>query len=87
MNTTIRMRAEELSERVLSGIRELFKGKTITISIAEIPESEETDYLMREKANRYHLDAAITDIEEGRDLVFFTPEEFEQFVDENRGVQ
>lgn len=83
MNTIFQMNTSELDEKFLAGIKTLFKSKTIEISIRDIhDEMDETEYLMSSVVNKQHLQSAIDYIEEGKDLVSFSAEEFERLVDE-----
>lgn len=82
MNTIFQMNTSELDEKFLAGIKTLFKSKTIEISIRDIhDEMDETEYLMSSVVNKRHLQSAIDYIEEGKDLVSFSAEEFERLVD------
>ncbi len=83
MNTIFQMNTSELDEKFLAVIKALFRSKTIEISIRDVhDEMDETEYLMSSEVNKQRLQSAIDYIEEGKDLVSFSAEEFERLVNE-----
>lgn len=82
MQTTYRLDASELNEKFVESIRALFAGKRIAVSVSdEVAETEmdETEYLMKEPANREHLLRSIRDLDEGKG-VRMSMDELEQRV-------
>lgn len=73
MYSTYRLRADELSSRLLNAIKETYHDREIEITIQEV--QDETDYLMSSPANREHLLKAIENISKHRDLVSVSPDE------------
>ncbi|MHB8261999.1 MAG: hypothetical protein ACYDCN_15070 [Bacteroidia bacterium] len=57
MYTSFHIKASELDETFIKGIKVLFKSKRITISVEE--EMDETAYLLSTTANRKHLEDAL----------------------------
>ncbi|MBK9250202.1 MAG: hypothetical protein IPM69_19370 [Ignavibacteria bacterium] len=87
MNTIFQLNAAELDEQFLLGIKELFKSKTIEISIREINDPEdETEYLMSSAENKQKLQSAIDYIRDGKELVSFSAEKFEEMVHEKSRI-
>jgi antitoxin YefM len=74
MSTTFRLNADELENSFVGKIKTLFAHKDIAVTIYE---EDETDYLSSARANREHLDSAIADIQEGKNLVEVDPKIFE----------
>lgn len=72
MHTTYRLKANELDQNFLEGIKKTFQDKEIEIVVYEI---DETDYLLRSEANRARLLTAKTNVEQGTNLVERTLEE------------
>lgn len=66
MQTTYQIEADELDEKFVDSVKALFKHKKIEITVVEL---DETEYLLRNSANRENLLEAIDDIESGRNLV------------------
>ena len=64
MYSTYKVRADELTESFLNGLKETYQGKEIEIVIQEA--EDETEYLMQSKANEEHLDRSIASIEAGK---------------------
>jgi hypothetical protein len=68
MITTYQMDVNELSVEVINSIKAAFKNKTINITVSEA--MDETDYLLSSPANKAHLQRSITELEEGKGVVF-----------------
>lgn len=66
MHTTFVMKAEELDEKVLKGIKTSYKDKQIEITVREL---DETEYLMKNDANRKRLMKAVRNVKERKNLV------------------
>ena len=74
MSTTFRLNADELEPSFVEKIKILFAHKDIAVTIYE---EDENDYLSSTRANREHLDRAIADIREGKNVVNVDPSIFE----------
>jgi antitoxin YefM len=75
MSTTIyQVNADELDERFLESLKAMFKNKEIEIVVYE---RDETAYLLRSPANRERLLNAISDVEQGQNLVTPAQEQFQ----------
>ncbi len=74
MSTTFRLNADELEPSFVEKIKTLFAHKDIAVTIYE---EDETDYLSSTRSNREHLDHAISDIREGKNMVDVDPRIFE----------
>lgn len=77
METVFRLKATDLNKSFLDLLKKLFKKKTIEISVTDMVEEDETEYLLKSPANREHLLKAVDDIKNNRNLIRFTAEEFE----------
>jgi antitoxin YefM len=64
MYTSFHIKASELDENFIKGVKALFKSKRILISVEE--EMDETDYLNSTEANRKHLKASIDNVKKGK---------------------
>ncbi|MDR1748129.1 MAG: hypothetical protein LBR47_03630, partial [Spirochaetaceae bacterium] len=53
MYSSYTVKADELTEGFLKGLKETYREKKIEIVVYEV--DDETDYLMRSEANREHL--------------------------------
>lgn len=79
MEASYRLKAEELSEAFLNGLKETYRNKEIEIFIQE-REEDETEYLLSSEANRRHLERSKAAIESGKGLVEVSIEELETCV-------
>ena len=79
METTFRLKTSELNSSFFNVVKKLFNKKTIEVSITDVIEEDETEFLLKNPTNRKHLLKAIDDIKHNRNLVRFTSEEFEAF--------
>ena len=73
MDAIYHIKADELDQRFLDALKELFKDKELEIAVYE---RDETSYLLRSAANRERLLGAVADVENSLKLV--TPDQ-EQF--------
>jgi hypothetical protein len=72
MITTYRLTANELTTKFLTGLKTLYKGKTISITVEE--ELDETEYLLQSENNRKMLEESLNS-DEGYE---FSPKEFKK---------
>lgn len=66
METTYRLKASELTLKIIEGIKAIYGDKEIEIIISEL---DETDYLFKSQANRNRLLSAINNVNNGKNLV------------------
>lgn len=66
MESTFRINANELDMDFINKIKTLFKGKNLEVVIQV--QEEETDYLLKTKANKKHLLKAVSDINKNKNL-------------------
>ncbi len=74
MQTNYRLKANELDQKILDGIKAVYGDKEIEIIISEV---DETDYLCQSEPNRHRLMEAIEDVKQKRNLVEVSLEELE----------
>jgi tRNA G18 (ribose-2'-O)-methylase SpoU len=67
MQTTYRMRADELSTDLIKALKTTYHSREIVITIDEA--QDETEYLLSSPANREHLLSAIDDVKNNRNLI------------------
>jgi hypothetical protein len=70
MQSTYRVRADELTDDFVQALKVAYKHREIEIVVSDV--LDETDYLMSSPANRAHLLASIKSIESGENLVSFS---------------
>lgn len=70
MQTTYRVRADELTDDFVQALKIAYKDKEIEIVVSDVV--DDTDYLLSTEANREHLLGAIKNIESGENLVSFS---------------
>ena len=63
MYTSFHVKASELDEKFIEGIKAIYKSKNITIIIEE--DKDATEYLLSTEANRKHLSKAIKNVKKG----------------------
>ncbi len=66
MQSTYRLKANELDEKFIAGLKETYKDKDIEIIIYEV---NETEYLLQSEANRQRLMQAKENVENKTSLV------------------
>ncbi len=74
MQTTFRLNASDVDERIVASIRSLFTDRPIEIAVTDL-EMDETEYLLRDPAHRQHLLDAVGHIERREGLVTMTIDE------------
>ena len=74
MSTTYRLKASELDERFLAGLKSTFGDKEIEIIVSEV---SETDYLLKSEANKNRLLQAVENVKNRTNLVEVNLEELE----------
>jgi len=67
MQSTYRLKANELSTDLIKALKNTYHDREIEITIQEVP--DETDYLLSSPANREHLLAAVENINNQTNLV------------------
>ncbi len=75
MEAIYKLKASEINASLMDTIKNLFKGKDITITVSSDP--DETTYLTMNPANEKHLRDNIAQ----KPGVSFTPEEFDRHVE------
>ncbi len=68
MYTVYKINADELNENFIASIKAQFQHKDIEIAICETAQAEqdETDYLLRDPANKARLLRAIDNVKKGK---------------------
>ena len=66
MKATYRIRANELDEKFIEGIKTTFGEQEIEIVVSDI---DETNYLLQSPANKERLLKAIENVKQGENLV------------------
>ncbi len=74
MQVSYKLKASEINQSLMNTIKELFKGKEVTITVT--PEPDETSFLVMSAENEKHLMDSIAQEAEIR----FTPSEFKETV-------
>lgn len=77
METVFRIKVSDLNKSFIDSLKLLFKKKTIEISVTDVLEEDETEFLLKNPINREHLLKAVEDIKNQKNLIRFTAEEFE----------
>ncbi len=67
MLSTYRLNADELTSDLISAIKKTYSHKNIEIVIQDV--EDETEYLMRNPANKKHLLEAIKNVENKENLI------------------
>ena len=87
MVTTYRLNTKELGNGFINSLKEAYPDQNVEIMVRIpitdsrnredfFPEQDETEYLCSSSANREHLEKAIENVEQGKNLITF--ESFEQ---------
>ena len=72
METIYKLNARELTSALITSIQNIYTNRDIEITIKEAETAlDETEYLFQSPANRIHLEKAIDNIEQGKNLVSF----------------
>jgi antitoxin YefM len=69
MQSTYRVRADELTDAFVQALKVTYKDKEIEIVVSDVV--DDTDYLLSTQANKEHLLESIKEIESGEGLVSF----------------
>jgi len=64
MTTTYRLTTRELNIKFLTVLKNLYKGKTISITVEE--ELDETEYLLQSDTNRKMLEESLQNVNDGK---------------------
>jgi len=70
MQSTYRVRADELTDDFVQALKVAYKDKEIEIVVSDV--IDDTDYLLSTESNRERLLGAIKDIEAGENLASFS---------------
>ena len=73
MHSTYRLKASELDKDFIKSLQDIFHDKEIEIIVQEVDE-DETDYLLKNPANRDRLLKAVKNAEDNSNLVDFSLE-------------
>ncbi|MBI4647361.1 MAG: hypothetical protein HY738_12440 [Bacteroidia bacterium] len=76
METVFYLKPSDLNINFLQTIKSLFENKDIVISVKD--DMDETEYLLKEPANKKKLLQSVKNIENNKNLIRFTPDEFEK---------
>ena len=68
METTYRLNTRELGSSFIDSLRKEYPDQNIVIKVRE---QDETEYLNSSPANRSHLEKAISNVEQGKNLITF----------------
>ena len=66
MVTVYRLHVSELNDQFIEAVQAFFKDREVEITVTE---ADETAYLLRSEANRMRLVQAISNFENGKNLV------------------
>jgi len=84
METTYRLNTRELGSSFIDSLRDIYPDQNIEIMVRE---QDETEYLNSSPANRSHLEKAIKNVEQGKNIVSFeTLEQAIQCAEERAAV-
>ncbi len=76
MQSTYRVKADELTHDFLEALKAAYRDREIEITVQEV--SDETEYLLRSEANRRHLLKAINNAEDRANRVEVPLESLEE---------
>ena len=68
METTYRLNTRELGSSFIDSLRKEYPDQNIVIKVRE---QDETEYLNSSPVNRSHLEKAINNVEQGKNMVTF----------------
>ncbi|WPF87205.1 hypothetical protein WEU38_10315 [Cyanobacterium aponinum AL20118] len=74
MQTTYRLKASKLNQKIIDGIKTIYGDQKIEIVIYEV---DETDCLSKSEVNRNRLIQAINDVNERKNLIEVSLQELE----------
>ena len=74
METIFHLNSSEIDSKFWKVVKQLFENKDVEISIKTT--DDETDFLLSDPATKQKLIKAIKNVEENKNLVHFTGEEF-----------
>ncbi|WP_019508223.1 hypothetical protein [Pleurocapsa sp. PCC 7319] len=74
MQTVYRLKASELDDRFLEGLKATYKDKEIEIIVCEI---DETEYLLKSEANKQRLMQAVENVDKRTNLIEVNLEDLE----------
>lgn len=74
MISSFTLKTEELDNNFLATIKKLFAGKEIEITIQD--SQTDTEYLLKNSANKIHLMSSISSLENNKNVKVFSEEEF-----------
>lgn len=74
MQTVYRLKASELDDRFLEGLKATYKDKEIEIIVCEI---DETEYLLKSEANKQRLMQAVENVDKRTNLIEVNLEDIE----------
>lgn len=79
MYTIYRINADDLDNRFLQSLKEMFKNKEIEIAVCEVSEIEEdeTAYLLKSPVNRERLLKAVENVDQNGNLVVVNLDDLE----------
>ncbi len=78
MEAIYRLRTEELNEDFINALKSVYYAKAIEIRVQEI--EDETEYLLKDEANREHLERVIAADKSGNYYRTMSMEELENMV-------
>ncbi len=79
MQASYRLKAEELTEDFINKLKNMYSYEDVDIEITIEKSEDETEHLMRYKANREHLLNAVEEVRQGKPGHTMTMEELERF--------
>ncbi|WP_319561392.1 hypothetical protein [Marispirochaeta sp.] len=67
MFSTYRLKADELTTDFVKAVKSAYRHREIEIIVQEV--EDETEYLLKNEANREHLLTAVENVKNGKNLV------------------
>ena len=68
MYSTYRLKANELNKSFIKSLKDIFKNREIEIIVQDV-EEDETEYLLKNEANKQHLLKAIENVNKNENVV------------------